>query len=74
MMPSGSVADLLTVEVIGETLRRMGLISKDEQFSTHPLPRFPAAARKSTCSPQTNRAAAGMGACRGAPSGPARHG
>ena len=37
MMPSGSVADLLTREVIGETLRRMGLISKDEPFSAQPL-------------------------------------
>jgi aminoglycoside phosphotransferase (APT) family kinase protein len=36
-MPSGSVADSLTREMIGETLRRMCLISKGQQFSAEPL-------------------------------------
>ena len=36
-MPSGCFADPLTREAIGETLRRMGLISKGEQFSSEPL-------------------------------------
>ena len=36
-MPSGCFADPLTREMIGETLRRMGLISKGEQFSSEPL-------------------------------------
>ena len=36
-MPSGCFADPITREMIGETLQRMGLISKGEQFSSEPL-------------------------------------
>jgi hypothetical protein len=37
MWPSGSIADPLTPETIRETVRRMGLISNAEQFSSDPL-------------------------------------
>jgi len=37
MTPSGSFADALTTETIRETIRRMGLLSNAEQFSSEPL-------------------------------------